>query len=98
MGEVNERVEIDISKIIQQYNFYYEHIIDKCQQCYVNKFCGVCLFQMKNSNIDKLDKKEFICENFHDKISFEHKLNRIFSFLEKSPNDYLQILENVIVE
>jgi uncharacterized protein len=97
IGEVNENIEIDITKITQQYNFYYEHIKEKCQHCYVNKFCGICLFLMKKNNVDKLNMEKFVCEDFHDQKAFNHKLHRVFSFLEKYPKDNSSIIENVII-
>lgn len=97
VGEVNETVDIDIQEITRQYNFYYEHVKDKCQHCYVNKFCGVCLFLMKKNNLDKLDTEEFECEGFHDQKTFNRKLHRVFSFLEKYPEDNTSIIENIII-
>jgi len=96
MGKVDENVEIDIKEITQQYNFYYEHIKKFCQACYAYRFCGACLFQI--NNIDKVNTKEFVCDGFKDQDAFKHKLHRIFSFLEKNPNDFSEILENVIIE
>jgi uncharacterized protein len=96
MGKVNENVEIDILEITRQYNFYYEHLKKICQTCYAYKFCGACLFQI--NNIDKVDTKEFVCGRFQDQKVFKKKLHRIFSFLEKYPNDFSEILENVILE
>jgi uncharacterized protein len=96
MGEVNENVMIDIPEITRKYNYYYDHIKKHCQHCYINKFCGVCLFL--TNNLDELEKKNFICENFHDQKSFNGKLHRIFSFLEKYPKDFFQITENVTIE
>ncbi len=97
MGEVNENVKIDIPKITKQYNFYYSHVKKKCQHCYINRFCGVCLFLIKNNNLDKLDTEEFLCENFHDQKAFSNKLCRIFSFLEKYPEDFSHIIEDVVI-
>jgi uncharacterized protein len=96
VGEVNEDVMIDIPQITRQYNYYYEYVKEKCQHCYVNKFCGVCLFLMKNNNLDKLDTEEFVCENFHDQKTFNNRLYHVFSFLEKYPKDFSQIIENVV--
>jgi uncharacterized protein len=97
MGEVNENINIDIPKITRQYNYYYEHVKEKCQHCYVNKFCDVCLFVMKKNNLNELDTEEFVCENFHDQKAFNNKLHRIFSFLEKYPKDFSQIIENIVI-
>jgi uncharacterized protein len=96
MGEVNEDIEIDIPEITRQYNFYYEHIKKFCQSCYAYRFCGTCLFHI--NNVDNADSDEFVCDRFQDQKDFKNKLQRIFSFLEKYPNDFSEILENIIVE
>jgi uncharacterized protein len=97
IGEINENIEIDIPKIARQYNFYYEHVKEKCQRCYMNKFCDVCLFTTKNYNLDKLGAEEFVCENFHDQKIFIYKLHRMLSFLEKYPKDNFSIIENIVI-
>ena len=96
LGKVNDHVEINIPEIARQYNFYYEHIKKHCQNCYIYRFCGTCLFHL--NNIDHVNKGEFFCENFHDQKRFKNKLHRIFSFFEKYPNDFSEIIENVIIE
>jgi uncharacterized protein len=97
IGDVDENIKIDIPEITRQYNFYYEHVKEKCQHCYVNRFCGICLFLLKNNILDKLDMEEFFCEEFHDSDAFQNKLYRIISFLEKYPKDYSSVIENVII-
>ena len=94
MGEVNKKIEIDIQEITRQYNFYYKYFKKFCQYCYAYRSCGVCLFHV--NNIDKIDSEEFVCEQFQDQKNFKNKLHRIFSFLEKYPDDFTEILENVI--
>jgi uncharacterized protein len=96
MGKVNEDIEIDIPKITRQYNFYYKHFKKFCQNCYAHRFCGICLFQ--TNKIDKVESEEFVCDNFYDQKAFKNKLYRIFSFLEKYPNDFSEILENIILQ
>lgn len=96
LGKVNEKIEIDISKITQQYNFYYNHLRKFCQHCYAYRFCGACLFQI--NNIEKVDSAEFVCDRFQDQKKFKSKLSYILSFLEKHPKDFSEIIENVIVE
>lgn len=96
IGEVNENIMMDIPEITRRYNYYYEHINKTCQDCYVNRYCGVCLFHLKN--IDKVNTEKFVCEEFYDYEGFKNKLYRIFSFLEEYPNDFSQIIENVIIE
>lgn len=96
MGKVNENIEIDISIITQQYNFYYECLKKFCQNCYAYRFCGTCLFHLKN--IDNLNTEEFVCDNFCDKKDYKDRLFNLFSFLEKYPTDFSEILENIKIE
>jgi uncharacterized protein len=96
IGTVNKNVEIDIPEITRQYNFYFEHIKKNCQTCYAYRFCGACLFQL--DNIDNVNTEEFVCDQFQDQKAFKNKLYCVFSYLEKYPNDFSQILENLILE
>ena len=93
LGKIDKDVMIDIPEITKQYNYYFNHFRKICQLCYAYRFCGVCMFQLEN--IDKLGTEEFVCNQFYDQKAFEKKLHRIFSFLEKYPKDFFQILENV---
>jgi len=96
LGEVNENVIIDTQKIAERYSFYYEHLKKVCQYCYLYKFCGICMFNIKD--IDKLDNREqHFCNYFHNQNAFQSKLNRIFSFLEKHPNYFFEILEDLVI-
>ena len=95
MGEVNENVAIDIRDITKQYNFYYENFKKFCKTCYAHRFCGTCLFQM--NNIDNINAEDFICNQFQDQNTFKNQLHQIFSFLEKYPDDFSEILENLIL-
>ena len=78
------------------HNFYYNNIQRFCQNCYAYKYCGSCLFHIEN--IDKVDKKGFICDNFQNQEDFKNYLKSIFTFLEKYPRDYFDILKNVVIE
>lgn len=92
LGEVNEKVQIDTHKIADQYNSYYDHFKKVCQNCYTYRFCGLCLYRIKN--LDKLDTEEFVCDRFCDQKDFATRLHRVFSFFEKYPEDYFHILKN----
>jgi uncharacterized protein len=96
MGKVDENVEIDIHEGTNQHNFYLNHFRKICQFCYAYKFCSICL--LKINNLDKLESDEFVCDSFYDRKAFQDKLYRIFSFLEKYPNDFSVIIKNVILE
>jgi uncharacterized protein len=96
MGEVNDNIVIDIPKITRQYNFYYEYLRKFCQTCHAYKFCGICLFHLKN--IDNVDAEGFVCDNYYDQQDYKEHLCRIFSFIEKYSTDFSQIIENLIIE
>ena len=96
IGNVNENVEINIPKITRKYNYYYNHLKKFCQSCYAYRFCGICIYQIKN--IENCDSEEFVCDYFSDQKAFNKKLSRTFSFLEKYPNDFSEIIENVVIE
>lgn len=96
LGKVDKNVIIDIPKITKRYNLYHSHLKKICQHCYAYRYCGICLFRIKN--LDKLDTEKFVCDQFHDQKAFQDKLYRIFSFLENYPEDFFHILENKIVE
>lgn len=95
MGKVDEDVIIDISEVARQSSLYYEHVQKICKHCYAHRFCGMCKYFM--NDLEKIDSKNVICESFHNQKSFQTKLYRIFSYLEKNPNNLSEILENIIL-
>lgn len=97
IGKVNKAVEIDILKLVDQYNFYYNKVQNECLKCYASKFCNVCIFATNNNLFNQSGEKDFKCENFHNLKTFARKLHRVFSFLEKYPEDNSFIIENVII-
>lgn len=96
MGKVNEDIEFNIPEITQKYNFYYKHIQKFCQTCYAYRYCGSCLFHIEN--IDKVNEEGFVCQHFQSQRDFKNNLKDIFTFLEKHPQDYFEILKNVVIE
>ena len=94
LGAVNDVVEINSKYIVDKLSYYYKDLKKVCCNCYINKFCGVCIFM---NNIDPDNRRNNICDKFQDEKSFKEKLNRVFSFIENSPNDFKEILENTII-
>lgn len=62
LGTVCDSVKIDIHKIVETYNFYFERFLKKCQSCFAYRFCGTCLFQM--NNMDEFNLKIFFAISF----------------------------------
>ena len=96
IGNVDDNVNINITEITKRYKFYFDHMVNVCQQCYMYRFCGTCLFQLEQ--INEIGKEGFVCEFFSDSDDFRNKLSYTFSFLEKNPEDYFGIIENLILE
>lgn len=92
LGDINEKVNIDVHQVAIQYTSYYKQLQKKCADCYINKYCGVCLFNIPKSNDNKL-----VCENYHSKSAFQKKLSRIHSFLENYPLDFMEIFNNITI-
>jgi len=96
IGEINENIVINIPEITKRYKFYFDHIEKVCQHCYTYRFCNVCMFHI--SKLEKVDTEDFACDYFHNSDDFKEKAHRLFSFLEKYPNDFFQITENIVIE
>lgn len=96
LGNVDCSVELDLKNITKQYCKYYKNLKKVCQKCYAYRFCGICMFQMRK--FEGIKNGTFVCDYFYDKKRFQEKLNQIFSFLEKNPSDFFEILENFVIE
>lgn len=96
LGKMNENIDVDISDITFKYNYYYSRFVKYCEKCYLYRFCGICLFQ--ENNIDNIGDGDFVCNGFHGLEAFKNKLHNIYTFLEKYPKDFFNILENTILE
>ena len=96
LGKVNDHVFINIPEIVQRYNSYYVHCKKVCQYCYGGRACSTCLLSL--DNLDQLGVEEFVCPDFQNQKTFEDKLNRIFSYLEKCPSEFFQIINHLITE
>ena len=96
LGEIKENVDLDFANIAHTYTHYYERLQNVCSQCYLYKFCGICLFYL--NNMDKNISGSFACEYSCDEGKFSNRLSELFSFIEKYPNDVYEILENLVIE
>lgn len=96
LGEVKENVDLDFTDIAHTYNHYYRGLQNVCGQCYLYKFCGICLFFL--NDVDKNISNSLGCEYSCDEKNFSNKLSELFSFIEKYPNDVYEILENLVIE
>jgi len=83
LGEiVDGEIQIDFSKVADQYNLYFEIITKKCSLCFNVHLCNKCLFL-----IDRFPDKTH-CHDFRDQTSFRDKLSQETSILEINPSLY----------
>lgn len=95
LGKVNDKVIIDIDLISKKYQYYYNYFKRICANCYAGRHCSICIFTL--DNLDKLGTHEFEYPEFQKKEDLEKHIDNIFSFLEKYPFDYFNIIKSLII-
>lgn len=97
LGTVDEKgVHIDVKGIAKKFNAYYSAINTFCSACYNAKSCPICLLTIEN--VDQLGANGFACPSFSDKQAFKNRLGRIFTLLERTPEDVVKVMEQSIVD
>lgn len=76
----SEGVSIDLERIVQQYNLYFDRIRERCQNCYRFDTCPVCIFQLEIANNIPL------CPYSISKEAYKKYLLNMIDFLEKDYN------------
>lgn len=93
LGEITDStVCLDFDAIAGKYNTYFSKLNQQCNKCHNKKACIQCVF-----NLNKLDENP-ICHGFMNKQDFERFVEHQMYFLEKHPDMYYKIMEEVIVE
>ena len=92
LGEVTDsEVRLDMESIANQYNEWYVKLENQCSRCKTIKSCSQCIF-----NVEGLDGKP-VCYGFMNEDTFRNYCNSQMQFLEKNPEAYKKIMEEVIV-
>ena len=93
---LSSEIEIDFRAIAELYSNYYSHLKTICSKCYIYRFCGLCMFHL--SHFEDISTPSFSCDYCHDEKRFSDKLKRVYTFLEDNPQDYFDIIENLVIE
>jgi uncharacterized protein len=86
----DDRVELDEKYVADRHNYYVSKYTKQCINCANNRFCQQCVYQ-----IDDITKETTRCPLFMTKKGLERINQKTFDFLEKHPQYYKRILEEV---
>lgn len=93
LGKVtDQRVVLDFEEIAQKYNNYFAKLVKQCSHCHNTKACVQCIF-----NLDDLQNRP-VCYGFMSDKSMNQYTQQVYNFLQKNPQEYYRIMEDVIVE
>jgi uncharacterized protein len=92
LGEITEsEINLDPGAIAEKYNTYYAKFEKQCGSCKNTKACIQCIF-----NISNLEETP-VCHGYMNEAAFSNYTNIQMSFLEKNPEAYKKLMEEVIV-
>lgn len=85
LGEIGEQVNLDLDKIAQKYNSYYDAISRQCIHCYQANSCPSCMMQFEQKNGFP------VCPSVTSKKDFQEYMSDMMSCLEASPGLYNEV-------
>lgn len=92
LGEITDtEVKLDIEAITEKYNAYFAKFESQCSKCKNARSCVQCMF-----NVSDLDRKP-VCYGYMNEDAFRSYYNAQMQFLEKNPESYRKIMEEVLV-
>ncbi|GHV58374.1 radical SAM peptide maturase [Bacteroidia bacterium] len=92
LGEITEtEVKLDAEAIANKYNYYYGKFEKQCSICKNIKSCTQCIY-----NVNDLEGKP-ICHGYMNEEKFRNYVIAQMQFLEKHPEAYQKIMEDVTV-
>lgn len=94
MGKITDTLQIDLDfeTIAEKHNTYLKKVSSQCVSCENQKTCIQCVY-----NLENLENYP-ICHGYMDKEEFEKYVQTQFYFLEKHPEDYYKIMQEVFVK
>ena len=94
LGTVTEdSIILDTKFISDKYNSYYDKLKNKCSNCYRNRSCVQCIF-----NLDDIDEIKLQCNGYLNYEMFAESFSQIISYLEEHPDLYNTIIEKIVLE
>jgi uncharacterized protein len=90
-GITDTEVKLDLDAIAEKYNAYYAKFENQCSRCKNIKSCIQCMF-----NVSDLEGKP-VCHGCMNEEAFQNYVNAQMHFLEKNPEAYQKIMEEVLI-
>lgn len=91
LGEITGTgIELDFEAIADKVNRYYAKMEKQCSKCKNIKSCIQCIYNLPNP------EKKPVCKGFMDEKAFNGYFNAQMQFLEKNPEAYKKIMEEVL--
>lgn len=91
MGQIQDnRVELDLESVASKQNQLISKISKQCKNCYINKECPQCLY-----NIEDIHKQHFKCSKFCNKNNYERNIDVTINYLREHPHYYEKILNEL---
>jgi uncharacterized protein len=87
----DNEVLIDFEEVAAKYNRYFNKMTKQCNHCHNKRSCIQCIF-----NLDDLETT-CKCYGFMTEKDFEQYVDTQMSFLQKHPEDYYRIMEEIVV-
>jgi uncharacterized protein len=92
LGEITDtEIKLNLDAIAEKYNAYYAKFENQCSRCKNTKSCIQCMF-----NVLDLESKP-VCHGYMNEEVFRSYFNAQMHFLEKKPDAYKKIMEEVFV-
>lgn len=93
LGEITDdgHINLDFEMIARKYNSYLYKFEKQCHTCRNKRTCKQCMFYISNL------KTKPICEGYMNEDKFNKYVNAQMNFLEKHPEDYKKIMEEVLI-
>ena len=92
LGEITDtKVVLNMESIANKYNEWYAKFEHQCSGCKATQSCIQCIF-----NVSDLNNKP-VCHGYMNEVAFRNYVNAQMQFLEKNPEAYNKIMEDVFV-
>lgn len=90
---LDSEIQIDSQELSSMYNRWLDKLKMKCQYCYNNDSCKVCLFNMEQN-----ENNDFVCSDFMNKYDFQKYLSYLYDILDENISDYYKIIEKTLIQ